>query len=251
MLSRPQRGPPPHPSPTPTLDRAASLKRLGLEYVDLIYCHRPDPETPIEETVRAMNWVGGAGVRAGGAGPRGWATRHGCDAWLRRGEPAFCHQGCARSAHQACPPVKQQHAARAALWLPADHPCARPPPCAGAGPGHGLLLGHQRVVPRTDRGGLGRGRPAGTGGAGCASPAAPLALQAAGSARRMPCFLAEKLCPIMSCISRPASGEGGTGNSPLHSSVFAARQSAPRRQHMAQPLTASVAFLLPLHMRSC
>ncbi|KAL4420259.1 hypothetical protein ABPG77_003438 [Micractinium sp. CCAP 211/92] len=35
----------------------ASLKRLGLEYVDLIYCHRPDPETPIEETVRAMNWV--------------------------------------------------------------------------------------------------------------------------------------------------------------------------------------------------
>ncbi|PRW44395.1 putative voltage-gated potassium channel subunit beta [Chlorella sorokiniana] len=34
----------------------ASLKRLGLEYVDLLFCHRPDPETPIEETVRAMNW---------------------------------------------------------------------------------------------------------------------------------------------------------------------------------------------------
>lgn len=35
----------------------ASLRRLGLEHVDLVYCHRPDPETPVEETVRAMNWV--------------------------------------------------------------------------------------------------------------------------------------------------------------------------------------------------
>ena len=35
----------------------ASLKRLGLDYVDLIFCHRPDPDTPIEETVRAMNFV--------------------------------------------------------------------------------------------------------------------------------------------------------------------------------------------------
>ncbi|CAN5122099.1 aldo/keto reductase [soil metagenome] len=32
-----------------------SLKRLGLDYVDLVYCHRPDPETPIEETVWAMH----------------------------------------------------------------------------------------------------------------------------------------------------------------------------------------------------
>ena len=32
-----------------------SLKRFGLEHVDLVYCHRPDPHTPIEETVRAMS----------------------------------------------------------------------------------------------------------------------------------------------------------------------------------------------------
>ncbi len=32
-----------------------SLKRLQLDYVDLIFCHRPDRETPIEETVRAMH----------------------------------------------------------------------------------------------------------------------------------------------------------------------------------------------------
>jgi len=35
----------------------ASLKRLDLPYVDVVFCHRPDPDTPIEETVRAMNWL--------------------------------------------------------------------------------------------------------------------------------------------------------------------------------------------------
>lgn len=32
-----------------------SLQRLGLDYVDIIFCHRPDPTTPIEETVWAMH----------------------------------------------------------------------------------------------------------------------------------------------------------------------------------------------------
>ena len=32
-----------------------SLKRLQLDYVDLVFCHRPDPHTPIEETVYAMS----------------------------------------------------------------------------------------------------------------------------------------------------------------------------------------------------
>jgi voltage-dependent potassium channel beta subunit len=32
-----------------------SLDRLGLDFVDLLFCHRPDPETPIEETVWAMS----------------------------------------------------------------------------------------------------------------------------------------------------------------------------------------------------
>ena len=34
-----------------------SLKRLQLDYVDVVYCHRPDPDTPIEETVFAMNQI--------------------------------------------------------------------------------------------------------------------------------------------------------------------------------------------------
>src|SRR5215468_4175862 len=32
-----------------------SLERLGLDYVDLVFCHRADPDTPIEETVYAMH----------------------------------------------------------------------------------------------------------------------------------------------------------------------------------------------------
>jgi voltage-dependent potassium channel beta subunit len=34
-----------------------SLRRLQLDYVDLLFCHRPDPNTPIEETVRAMDII--------------------------------------------------------------------------------------------------------------------------------------------------------------------------------------------------
>lgn len=33
----------------------ASLKRLGADYVDIYYCHRHDPETPMEETLRALD----------------------------------------------------------------------------------------------------------------------------------------------------------------------------------------------------
>lgn len=32
-----------------------SLGRMGLDFIDLVYCHRPDPHTPIEETVWAMS----------------------------------------------------------------------------------------------------------------------------------------------------------------------------------------------------
>lgn len=32
-----------------------TLERYGVEYLDIYFCHRPDPETPLEETVRTMN----------------------------------------------------------------------------------------------------------------------------------------------------------------------------------------------------
>lgn len=41
----------------------ASLRRMGLDYVDIFYHHRPDPETPVEETVAALDHI----VRSGRA----------------------------------------------------------------------------------------------------------------------------------------------------------------------------------------
>jgi voltage-dependent potassium channel beta subunit len=49
----------------------AALERLQLEYVDLVFCHRPDYETPVEETVRAMSHVV----------DRGWALYWGTSEW--------------------------------------------------------------------------------------------------------------------------------------------------------------------------
>ncbi|HML45341.1 MAG TPA: aldo/keto reductase, partial [Clostridia bacterium] len=51
----------------------ASLKRLGLDYVDILYCHRYDPETPVEETMRALDDL----MRQGKilyAGVSGWSA---------------------------------------------------------------------------------------------------------------------------------------------------------------------------------
>ena len=48
-----------------------ALDRLQMDYVDLIFCHRPDPDTPIEETVRAMSHVI----------ERGWAFYWGTSEW--------------------------------------------------------------------------------------------------------------------------------------------------------------------------
>ncbi|GMF12298.1 unnamed protein product [Phytophthora lilii] len=58
----------------------ASLGRLGLDYVDVIFCHRPDPHTPIEETVRAMNHVIS----------KGWAFYWGASEWL----PSQIYEAC-------------------------------------------------------------------------------------------------------------------------------------------------------------
>jgi voltage-dependent potassium channel beta subunit len=49
----------------------ASLRRLDLEYVDIVYAHRPDRLTPMEETVRAFNHVI----------DRGWALYWGTSEW--------------------------------------------------------------------------------------------------------------------------------------------------------------------------
>jgi voltage-dependent potassium channel beta subunit len=52
----------------------AALDRLQLDYVDLVFCHRPDYETPIEETVRAMSYLV----------DRGYALYWGTSEWSAR-----------------------------------------------------------------------------------------------------------------------------------------------------------------------
>ncbi len=57
-----------------------SLERLGLKHVDLVYCHRPDPETPVDETVWAMHEI----VRSGRAhywGTSEWSAEEFRAAW--------------------------------------------------------------------------------------------------------------------------------------------------------------------------
>lgn len=57
-----------------------SLERLQLDHVDLVYCHRPDPETPIEETVWAMSDIVASG-RAMYWGTSEWSAQEIRAAW--------------------------------------------------------------------------------------------------------------------------------------------------------------------------
>jgi len=57
-----------------------SLTRLKLDYVDLVYCHRPDPDTPLEETVRAMSDIVTSG-KANYWGTSEWSAAEIAAAW--------------------------------------------------------------------------------------------------------------------------------------------------------------------------
>ncbi|MEW5939559.1 MAG: aldo/keto reductase, partial [Chloroflexota bacterium] len=58
-----------------------SLRRLGLDYVDLIFCHRPDKNTPIEETAHAMHDIVQSG-RAFYWGVSEWSADEIRAAWM-------------------------------------------------------------------------------------------------------------------------------------------------------------------------
>jgi L-glyceraldehyde 3-phosphate reductase len=71
-----------------------SLKRMGLEYVDIFYSHRPDPDTPLEETMGALD----SAVRQGKALYVGISnydpetTRHAAQILRDLGTPCLIHQ---------------------------------------------------------------------------------------------------------------------------------------------------------------
>ena len=71
-----------------------SLQRMGLDYVDIFYHHRPDPNTPLEETMAALDLL----VRQGKALYIGLSnypaaqTRQACDILANLGTPCLIHQ---------------------------------------------------------------------------------------------------------------------------------------------------------------
>ena len=64
-----------------------SLKRMGLDYVDIFYHHRPDPETPLEETMGALDHAVRRARRCMPASPttpeRPARPRRSCGSWAR------------------------------------------------------------------------------------------------------------------------------------------------------------------------
>ena len=54
-----------------------SLRRMGLEYVDIFYSHRPDPETPLEETMAALDLVVRQGKALYAGSPTTSRPKHG------------------------------------------------------------------------------------------------------------------------------------------------------------------------------
>lgn len=71
-----------------------SLKRMGLDYVDIFYHHRPDPETPMEETARALAHIvkSGKALYAGVSNYNAEQTKKMSELMRAEGVPLLIHQ---------------------------------------------------------------------------------------------------------------------------------------------------------------
>lgn len=71
-----------------------SLKRMGLEYVDIFYHHRPDPETPLEETMGALAQIvrSGKALYVGISSYQAEETRRAAQILDELGTPCLIHQ---------------------------------------------------------------------------------------------------------------------------------------------------------------
>jgi len=71
-----------------------SLKRLGLDYVDIFYHHRPDPDTPLEETMAALDHIvrSGKALYAGISNYRREQARQAIQILRHLGTPCLIHQ---------------------------------------------------------------------------------------------------------------------------------------------------------------
>ena len=73
-----------------------SLRRMGLEYVDIFYHHRPDPNTPLEETMGALDHAvrQGKALYAGISNYPADLTRQAAQILRKLGSPCLIHQPC-------------------------------------------------------------------------------------------------------------------------------------------------------------
>jgi L-glyceraldehyde 3-phosphate reductase len=71
-----------------------SLKRMGLDYVDIFYHHRPDPETPLEETMGALDYIvrSGKALYVGISQYKPEATKQAAQILRSLGTPLLIHQ---------------------------------------------------------------------------------------------------------------------------------------------------------------
>jgi L-glyceraldehyde 3-phosphate reductase len=71
-----------------------SLKRMGLQYVDIFYHHRPDPDTPLEETMQALDYAvrSGRALYAGISNYPADKTREAAKIMRALGTPLLIHQ---------------------------------------------------------------------------------------------------------------------------------------------------------------
>jgi len=71
-----------------------SLKRMGLDYVDIFYSHRPDPDTPLEETMGALDYIvrSGRALYAGISSYNSEQTRKAAAILNNLGTPCLIHQ---------------------------------------------------------------------------------------------------------------------------------------------------------------
>lgn len=71
-----------------------SLKRMGLEYVDIFYSHRPDPDTPLEETMMALDRAvrSGKALYAGISNYPADMAREASEILKKLGTPCLIHQ---------------------------------------------------------------------------------------------------------------------------------------------------------------
>jgi L-glyceraldehyde 3-phosphate reductase len=71
-----------------------SLQRMGLDYVDIFYSHRPDPETPLEETMMALDYAvrSGRALYAGISNYQPAQTQQAAQILRQLGTPCLIHQ---------------------------------------------------------------------------------------------------------------------------------------------------------------